>query len=95
VASAQSLQLCNTNRDEKMDIPLPFFNTYRKFFAGTGEARAIENFNRNWKFKLDPVNDYSKLTGSGASWRTLHVPHDCSIDLPFDSTSLETVPEGF
>ncbi|MEO7768878.1 MAG: sugar-binding domain-containing protein, partial [Ferruginibacter sp.] len=54
--------------------------------AQTGK-RVSENFNKNWKFILDNSNDYSNLSGNVKSWRTLNVPHDWSIELPFDSTS--------
>ncbi|MDO9376601.1 MAG: glycoside hydrolase family 2 TIM barrel-domain containing protein [Ferruginibacter sp.] len=45
------------------------------------------NFNSDWKFRLDSVRDYSKLTASVPGWRSLNVPHDWSIEMPFDSTS--------
>ncbi|MBC7889336.1 MAG: DUF4982 domain-containing protein [Ferruginibacter sp.] len=51
------------------------------------EGRKTENFNKNWKFILDSVNDYSKLPANINNWRSLDVPHDWSIELPFDSTS--------
>ncbi|MEP7143427.1 MAG: beta-galactosidase GalB [Ferruginibacter sp.] len=50
-------------------------------------ARKTENFNKDWKFILDSVNDYSKVSANVSGWRTLNVPHDWSIELPFDSTS--------
>lgn len=49
--------------------------------------RRTENLNRHWKFILDSVNDYSRLSADIISWRTLNIPHDWSIELPFDSTS--------
>jgi beta-galactosidase len=50
-------------------------------------ARQIENFDKGWKFILDSVHDYSTLNTSDASWRSLNLPHDWSIELPFDKTS--------
>lgn len=44
-------------------------------------------FTEDWKFTLDSVNDYHKPDVSDANWRTLNLPHDWSIELPFDSTS--------
>lgn len=49
--------------------------------------RVTQDFNKGWKFMLDSVHDYSKLSANISSWRTLNVPHDWSIELPFDSTS--------
>ncbi len=49
--------------------------------------RIRENFNKNWKFIIDSTHDYSQLQANEKSWRTLNVPHDWSIELPFDSTS--------
>ncbi|MFT3675838.1 MAG: glycoside hydrolase family 2 TIM barrel-domain containing protein [Chitinophagaceae bacterium] len=40
-----------------------------------------ESFDRNWFFYLG--ND----TSSAAQWRSLHLPHDWSIELPFDEHS--------
>ncbi|MEO6719544.1 MAG: glycoside hydrolase family 2 TIM barrel-domain containing protein, partial [Ferruginibacter sp.] len=51
------------------------------------QVRSKISFDNNWKFILDSVNDYSKLSANVKSWRTLNVPHDWSIELPFDSTS--------
>lgn len=49
--------------------------------------RTKEKFNDNWKFKLDSTQDYSQLKTNDLSWRSLSVPHDWSIEFPFDSTS--------
>src|SRR5436190_3994857 len=50
-------------------------------------ARQIENFDNGWKFILDSVHDYTAANVNDASWRTLNLPHDWSIELPFDKTS--------
>src|SRR5580765_7610817 len=50
-------------------------------------ARQIENFDKGWKFILDSVHDYANTNVNDASWRTLNLPHDWSIELPFDKTS--------
>ncbi|MDN3654638.1 beta-galactosidase GalB [Ferruginibacter paludis] len=49
--------------------------------------RTRASFNNNWKFKLDSLNDYSKPSANTRGWRTLNVPHDWSIEFPFDSAS--------
>ncbi|MEP7109533.1 MAG: beta-galactosidase GalB [Ferruginibacter sp.] len=59
------------------------------FFAqqALSQVRSRTSFNSNWKFILDSKNDYSNSTANVKSWRVLNVPHDWSIELPFDSTS--------
>lgn len=56
------------------------------FAAATAQTRVTQNFNSNWNFKLDSVTDYSSATGF-AGWRNLNLPHDWSVELPFDKTS--------
>jgi len=53
----------------------------------TAQVRSKTSFNADWKFALDNTRDYSKLSANVKSWRTLNVPHDWSVELPFDSTS--------
>jgi beta-galactosidase len=50
-------------------------------------ARQIENFGKGWKFILDSIHDNSTATVNDASWRTLNLPHDWSIEMPFDKNS--------
>lgn len=50
-------------------------------------ARQIQNFDKGWKFILDSVHDYTAANVSDASWRALDLPHDWSIELPFDKAS--------
>ncbi len=50
-------------------------------------VRKIENFNQQWQFILDSVTDYTKVQNSKSDWRKLNLPHDWSIEFPFDSTS--------
>lgn len=58
------------------------------FLAGPSVAQRTKlAFNRDWKFILDSTNQYYAPDVSDASWRTLNLPHDWSIELPFDSTS--------
>src|SRR4051812_23824119 len=54
--------------------------------AGAQEKNRI-SFNDNWKFILYSVNSYQSLDVNDASWRTLDLPHDWSIELPFDKNS--------
>ena len=56
-------------------------------FGTVVAQRITENFNNDWKFAIDSANDYSSIKANVKSWRSLDVPHDWSIELPFDSTS--------
>src|SRR5690348_16955963 len=56
-------------------------------FQLNAQIRNIENFDNDWKFILDSVNSYYATDVNDASWRTLDLPHDWSIEMPFDSTS--------
>jgi beta-galactosidase len=50
-------------------------------------ARVREDFDNNWTFHLGDVANAKSIDFDDASWRKLNVPHDWSIELPFDSTS--------
>lgn len=54
--------------------------------AAFAQTRVNQNFNSNWSFKLDSVADYS-TTAEFTGWRKLNLPHDWSVELPFDKTS--------
>ncbi|MBS1577898.1 MAG: DUF4982 domain-containing protein [Bacteroidetes bacterium] len=62
------------------------------FFVATAitcfaQEKNKQLFTSDWKFMLDSVNDYHKPDADDSKWRTLNLPHDWSIELPFDSTS--------
>lgn len=50
-------------------------------------ARTIQDFDNNWKFYLGNADDAKQVSFNDAPWRSLNLPHDWSIELPFDSTS--------
>ncbi len=45
------------------------------------------SFNQGWKFKLDSSQSYSDANVNDASWRTLNLPHDWSIEGKFDPSN--------
>ncbi|MEO6316036.1 MAG: beta-galactosidase GalB [Chitinophagaceae bacterium] len=51
-----------------------------------GNAEKI-SFNTGWKFFLGEANDVQNENFNDASWRNQLLPHDWSIELPFDSAS--------
>lgn len=52
----------------------------------SAQTRVTQNFNHNWSFTLDSVNDYSNAS-TFSNWRTLNLPHDWSLEFAFDKTS--------
>ena len=44
-------------------------------------------FTQDWKFHLGNIAGAQSADFNDADWRTLNLPHDWSIELPFDSTS--------
>jgi len=56
------------------------------FLTSLAQPKNRIEFNNDWKFKLDSVHSYNE-SADDASWRNLDLPHDWSIELPFDSTS--------
>ena len=51
------------------------------------ETKRTVSFDSGWKFYLGDAPGASDPSFNDASWRTLDLPHDWSIELPFDSTS--------
>ncbi|MEM1124073.1 MAG: sugar-binding domain-containing protein, partial [Bacteroidota bacterium] len=47
------------------------------------------DFNFNWQFLLNEEGDFSTTTVDDADWRTLNLPHDWSVEAPFDSINGE------
>ncbi|HKG68913.1 MAG TPA: glycoside hydrolase family 2 TIM barrel-domain containing protein, partial [Segetibacter sp.] len=58
------------------------------------QVRKKENFNNNWRFILDSVNNYSDTTVNDASWRKLNLPHDWSIEGTFSEEHPATAGGG-
>ncbi|WKL46154.1 glycoside hydrolase family 2 TIM barrel-domain containing protein [Flavobacterium pectinovorum] len=59
------------------------------------KARIIEDFNKNWNFKLGDHPDAIQANFSTADWRTLQLPHDWSIEGAFDKDSKTKQAQGF
>src|SRR5438477_2036446 len=56
------------------------------FLTSIAQPKNRIDFNNDWKFKLDSVHSFNE-PGPDASWRNLSLPHDWSIELPFDKNS--------
>jgi beta-galactosidase len=51
------------------------------------QPRTITDFDAGWKFYLGDNAEAKEPGFNDASWRSLRLPHDWSVELPFDSTS--------
>src|SRR5215471_15164588 len=51
------------------------------------QPRVRMDFDRNWKFFLGDDSSAKNPNYNDASWRTLNLPHDWSIEGKFDSTN--------
>ena len=58
-----------------------------KVAISQAETKRTVSFDSGWKFYLGDAPGASDPSFNDASWRTLDLPHDWSIELPFDSTS--------
>ena len=47
------------------------------------------DFNKNWKFNLDSLADASGANYDDTGWRELNLPHDWSVEFPFDTINGE------
>jgi beta-galactosidase len=47
-------------------------------------SRVILNFNNDWRFLKDDTNGAEYPSFDDSSWRKLDVPHDWSIEGPYD-----------
>ena len=52
------------------------------------------SFNKDWKFIIDSVNDFSEPNVNDASWRKLNLPHDWSIEGQFSEKNPATPGGG-
>jgi beta-galactosidase len=56
--------------------------------------RLVQDFNKNWKFFLGEDSMAMQTNYQDAKWRTLNLPHDWSIELPFDEKAPATSQGG-
>ena len=57
------------------------------YFSLSAQHKTRVSFNNDWKFKLDSVGSYSDASANDASWRTLNLPHDWSVEGKFDKNA--------
>jgi beta-galactosidase len=59
------------------------------------QARIVEDFNKNWNFKLGDHPTAIQANFDAKDWRTLQLPHDWSIEGTFDKDSKTKQAQGF
>lgn len=57
------------------------------FLLHAQSSRTTQDFDNGWKFYLGNDDNAKDISFDDASWRSLNLPNDWSIELPFDSTS--------
>ena len=60
-----------------------------------GARPTTVSFDAAWKFHLGAADGADKVSFDDSSWTTLDVPHDWSITLPFNQTSLAGAGGGY
>lgn len=79
---------------QKITIALAILLTTTSFSQGK-KARIIEDFNKNWFFKLGDYPLAPQKDFNAADWRMLQLPHDWSIEGTFDKDSKTKQAQGF
>ncbi|MBF4517786.1 DUF4982 domain-containing protein [Flavobacterium sp. ANB] len=64
-------------------------------FSQGKQARIIEDFNKNWNFKIGDYPTAIQSYFNASDWRTLQLPHDWSIEGTFDKDSKTKQAQGF
>lgn len=59
------------------------------------QVRIVEDFNKNWSFKLGDYPQAINANFNGSDWRTLQLPHDWSIEGEFDKENKTKQAQGF
>ncbi|MBB4802206.1 beta-galactosidase [Flavobacterium nitrogenifigens] len=59
------------------------------------QARIVEDFNKNWNFKLGDYPEAINANFNASDWRTLQLPHDWSIEGAFDKDAKTKQAQGF
>jgi len=88
------LRLCerkNKNMFKKITLALLFSVS---IFAQK-QGRIVEDFNKNWNFKLGDYPEAVNANYNVSDWRTLQLPHDWSIEGAFDKDAKTKQAQGF
>ncbi|MEP6805802.1 MAG: glycoside hydrolase family 2 TIM barrel-domain containing protein [Flavobacterium sp.] len=64
-------------------------------FSQAKKARIVEDFNKNWNFKLGDYPLAPQKDFDAADWKNLQLPHDWSIEGDFNKESKTKQTQGF
>jgi beta-galactosidase len=64
-------------------------------FSQVKNARIVEDFNKDWNFKLGDYPSAAQAGFNTPDWRALQLPHDWSIEGAFDKNSKTKQAQGF
>ena len=70
-------------------------NSVAKAQAPVSNGLRGQSFNANWKFNQGDVTNGQSTSFNDSGWRTLNVPHDWSIELPFNQSSASGASGGY
>jgi beta-galactosidase len=65
-------------------VAVLFMSSCNHDAPGQETGRVIDNFNFGWKFSKGDIPDASHINYSDVSWQDTDLPHDWSIEGPFD-----------
>ncbi|MEO6814647.1 MAG: sugar-binding domain-containing protein, partial [Ginsengibacter sp.] len=82
------------NSSQKIKILFIYLFTVIANSSAYTQTISQKDFNNNWKFKLDSVNNYSATNVNDNNWRTLNLPHDWSIEGTFSKDNPATPGGG-
>ncbi len=82
------------NSSQKIKILFIYLFTVLANSSAYTQTISQKDFNNNWKFKLDSVNNYSATNVNDNNWRTLNLPHDWSIEGTFSKDNPATPGGG-
>jgi len=97
----KSFSFCKSHIHIFFTFLFPFLFITSSFAAETSPVTDVYNggrgvsFNNSWKFQIGDVTGAYAITFNDASWRQLSLPHDWSIELPFNINSAAGGGGGF
>src|SRR6185436_6952820 len=73
----------------------PFIPRIASAAIPPNSSRVIKSFDSDWRFHLGDLNGADKNEFDDSAWRKLDVPHDWSIEGPFDKDNPTRGSGGF
>ena len=88
--------MVNDNKNVFQKVATTFVMLLLVVFASAQKnARIVEDFNKNWSFKLGDYPQAINANFNTSDWKTLQLPHDWSIEGAFNKDSKTKQAQGF